>query len=1154
VKLTRKTAIIIVASLVVLVGIAILVVPQFVPPWCPVTSVTPTPAQGITGQRFIGDCAGGPAPMTTATPVVAQSFTYYNDAARTATPAPGTPRKFMGNPNLEPMVPAFYSFFGTYLGTQGKDTSHDWGNDPYLSTAPIGDVMFFYWDQLQPSIGTPPDFTLLRTSLLHERERTTKLVDGTVISKPVIISIISYNDVDPAPGSRMNKGSTGYDASPAGIYPVGGIGISSGKPGEIPHVGGNCGGNASSATGYNCGYVYPRSFQPALGTNANVMSTGSQKVIAVPMYDYAPYREAYCRFWTAFGNYLKTPDPNPPPGENAMWQWNMVQSIVVGIGVDGETQWYKGLTNEQVTSLNLGNSFSGTWDWDMQLVSFTRDTLETASKAFTRGTCPSCTAKPIFVNNAPLAGPLLTSSQWANQVGKMWGLKNSGFAEDNNSWSKGTTTDIGMMGPMSQYGSRLPINAEDKAGGDSSNWASILYGMLSLHPDVIDLHPDAWYHALSDGTLTTVRAEMLSPLNFWTWAAPYIGRTKDNTPGVWTTFREQECPFQVGGQWQTCSGKLLPSYATPPLAGGDPTDETGKVGDFDFWMSRVTTPADASTLVSSAHTGYMNATWGTDPIGGARYTNYATYIPAAAKVGAQNNFSRENRIITPGTTDGGKPFLYLALDSGITPPTDAEYQISVWYLDQGTDYFNIGFINKQGSYEVLTWKKTNTGVFKEAKWYTLDPWWGAGAKQMGTGNRADGGETVTWDATNQRYTRTGGIADFRLGLGTGELCGGGALTCNGTEATVFHRVEITWRAHALGSAAQPIYATQPETPRLPIKLQNATPIVAMAGVDNDGLSIATAIPASLFTLGAETRVLDFATPINAAVLKTLAYDIDASNNGHLHIYCYQAGTPSVERNLTYTAATGLWSEAADTDLTGWLGPEVEPRTTCKWGTTTGVEVVFSKDGVSFNGVLKKQGLVYAFGQGVGGWATQTVYPRFMADVDGDGYDDIVGFGSAGVYVSMAIQGNPVTYGPMKLARGEFGTAAGGWYSQDVYPRFMGDVTGDGKADVVGFGAAGVYVSASKSVGTTPSFAPATLYIRALGLSSGGWSSQNLYPRFVFDMNLIGGADVIGIAAGGVYGAISGYVVTIPGLPGTAAFTNFGTRGTANFYYGDTVGQ
>jgi hypothetical protein len=72
--------------------------------------------------------------------------------------------------------------------------------------------------------------------------------------------------------------------------------------------------------------------------------------------------------------------------------------------------------------------------------------------------------------------------------------------------------------------------------------------------------------------------------------------------------------------------------------------------------------------------------------------------------------------------------------------------------------------------------------------------------------------------------------------------------------------------------------------------------------------------------------------------------------------------------------------------------------------------------------------------------------------------DIIGFGGAGTYVSFATRGghfaNPV------LDDSNFGASnsGGGWTSQNVYPRMVADVTGDHQADIVGFGGAGVFVS------------------------------------------------------------------------------------------------
>ena len=58
---------------------------------------------------------------------------------------------------------------------------------------------------------------------------------------------------------------------------------------------------------------------------------------------------------------------------------------------------------------------------------------------------------------------------------------------------------------------------------------------------------------------------------------------------------------------------------------------------------------------------------------------------------------------------------------------------------------------------------------------------------------------------------------------------------------------------------------------------------------------------------------------------------------------------------------------------------------------------------------------------------------------GDGRDDIIGFGQAGVWEAQANADGSFAQPILEL--GAFGAGAGGWTSQDTYPRMMGDVTG-----------------------------------------------------------------------------------------------------------------
>jgi hypothetical protein len=98
-------------------------------------------------------------------------------------------------------------------------------------------------------------------------------------------------------------------------------------------------------------------------------------------------------------------------------------------------------------------------------------------------------------------------------------------------------------------------------------------------------------------------------------------------------------------------------------------------------------------------------------------------------------------------------------------------------------------------------------------------------------------------------------------------------------------------------------------------------------------------------------------------------------------------------------------------------------------------------------------VVANFAYNAGGWRVER-HPRFLADLTGDGRADIVGFGDAGVWVSLN-NGNGTFQAPQMVVD-NFAYNAGGW-RVERHPRFLAEVTGDGRADIVGFGDAGVWV-------------------------------------------------------------------------------------------------
>lgn len=148
-----------------------------------------------------------------------------------------------------------------------------------------------------------------------------------------------------------------------------------------------------------------------------------------------------------------------------------------------------------------------------------------------------------------------------------------------------------------------------------------------------------------------------------------------------------------------------------------------------------------------------------------------------------------------------------------------------------------------------------------------------------------------------------------------------------------------------------------------------------------------------------------------------------------------------------------------------------------------------------------------------GWNSNSVNPRLLADVNGDGKRDIIGFANDGVWVSV-FGSSWVPARPTKWLTG-YAVNAGNWANTDKFPRRAADVNGDGLADIVGFANDGVYVSLSSG----KNFSAPSRWAALFGVDQ-GWLSDNLTPRFVGDVNGDSKSDVVGFANDGVYVALS----------------------------------
>ena len=154
-----------------------------------------------------------------------------------------------------------------------------------------------------------------------------------------------------------------------------------------------------------------------------------------------------------------------------------------------------------------------------------------------------------------------------------------------------------------------------------------------------------------------------------------------------------------------------------------------------------------------------------------------------------------------------------------------------------------------------------------------------------------------------------------------------------------------------------------------------------------------------------------------------------------------------------------------------------------------------------------------FAYNAGGWRVEK-HIRFMADIRNTGRADIVGFGDVGVIVSL--NNGTGSFAPAKLAVADFGYNAGGWRIER-HLRFFGDVYGTGLLDIIGFGEDSVLIGKNNGDGT---FKPGQAVLNNM-CYSGEWRNE-YHPRFVYDLTGNGRVDLIGFGHEGVFVAFNEY--------------------------------
>ena len=158
-------------------------------------------------------------------------------------------------------------------------------------------------------------------------------------------------------------------------------------------------------------------------------------------------------------------------------------------------------------------------------------------------------------------------------------------------------------------------------------------------------------------------------------------------------------------------------------------------------------------------------------------------------------------------------------------------------------------------------------------------------------------------------------------------------------------------------------------------------------------------------------------------------------------------------------------------------------------------------------------------------------PRFLARFKPRGPLGIVGFGECGVWT--ALGNGDGTFQPPNVVLADFGYEAGGW-RVDRHPRFVVDLTGDGRADIVGFGNAGVWTALGNGDGTfqSPTF----------GIGNYGYDQHwrvDKHPRFLAHLTDSGFADIVGCGTDGVWTALGNGDGTFSEPNANPVLANFG---------------